>query len=80
MRKRSCALIIALSEWLTPGLEEEAIKSGADRFFPLPFPTPEMANLLANRFGESAEKPGDDSKTLTKPVIECLHEKTGKGN
>lgn len=53
LRDRSSATIIALSGWLQRGIEEEVLRCGADRFFPLPFPSSEVLDLLRKRFCEA---------------------------
>ena len=55
LRARASAAIIALSGWPLPGIEEEALDGGADRFLSLPFSTPELLDFLRNRFGEPGE-------------------------
>lgn len=54
LRDRSSATIIALSGWLQPEIEEEALRGGADRFFPLPFPPLQVMDLLKERFAGPA--------------------------
>ena len=51
LRDRSPATIIAFSGLFYPGIKEEALHSGADWLFPLPFPYLEVVDLLRNRFG-----------------------------
>jgi hypothetical protein len=51
MREQSSATIIALSGWKPSAFEEKAIRNGADRFFPLPFPAQELWKFLIERFG-----------------------------
>lgn len=50
MRKRSSALIIALSGWTTLEMVKEAVYGGADGFFSMPFPSQEVSDLLRKRF------------------------------
>jgi len=51
LRDRGSSTIIALSGWLPPDFEKDVLRSGADRFLPLPFPPRELLTFLTERFG-----------------------------
>ena len=54
MRERSSATIIALSGWRPSEYGERALRSGADRFFPLPCSPEDVREFLVQRFASPA--------------------------